>query len=94
MKIQLVTIRPNKSGIENGFSIKRELFYECRFVDMAFCSIRITKYGFAASGFSSIYKPSIIHDVSNSSESIDDFIKRCFQNEVQYTQRNYRCHCK
>lgn len=78
MKIQLVTIRPNKSGIENGFGIKRELFYECRFVDMAFCSIRTTKYGFAASGFSSIYKPTIIHDVSNSSESIDDFIKAVF----------------
>lgn len=79
MKIQLVTIRPNKSGIENGFRIKRELFDECGFVDMAFCSIRtITKYGFAASGFSSIYKPTIIHDVSNSSESIDDFIKAVF----------------
>lgn len=78
MKTQLVTIRPNKSGIENGFRIKRELFDECGFVDMAFCSIRITKYGFAASGFSSIHKPTIIHDVSNSNESIDDFIKAVF----------------
>lgn len=78
MKIQLVTIRPNKSGIENGFRIKRELFNECGFVDMAFCSIRTTKYGFAASGFSSICKPTIIHDVSNNSESIDDFIKAVF----------------
>lgn len=78
MKIQLVTIRTNKSGIENGFTIKRELFDECGFVDMAFCSFRTTKYGFAASGFSSIYEPSIIHDVSNSSESIDDFIKAVF----------------
>lgn len=78
MKTQLVTIRPNKSGIENGFRIKRELFDECGFVDMAFCSIRTIKYGFAASGFSSIYKPTIIHDVSNSSESIDDFIKAVF----------------
>lgn len=78
MKTQLVTIRPNKSGIENGFKIKRELFDECGFVDMAFCSISTTKYGFAASGFSSIHKPTIIHDVSNSSESIDDFIKAVF----------------
>lgn len=78
MKTQLVTIRPNKSGIENGFRIKRELFYDCELVDMAFCSIRITKYGFAASGFSSIHKPTIIHDVSNSNESIDDFIKAVF----------------
>lgn len=78
MKTQLVTIRPNKSGIENGFRIKRELFDECGFVDMAFCSIRTTKNGFAASGFSSIHKPTIIHDASNSSESIDDFIKAVF----------------
>jgi hypothetical protein len=77
--MQLITIRPNKSGIENGFRIKRELFDECGFVDMAFCSIRTTKNGFAASGFSSIHKPTIIHDVSNSSESIDDFIKAVFQ---------------
>lgn len=78
MKTQLVTIRPNKSGIENGFSIKCELFDECELVDMAFCSIRTIKYGFAASGFSSIHKPTIIHDVSNSNESIDDFIKAVF----------------
>lgn len=78
MKTQLVTIRPDKSGIENGFTIKRELFDEWGFVDMAFCCIRTTKYGFAASGFSSIHKPTIIHDVSNSSESIDDFIKAVF----------------
>lgn len=78
MKMQLITIRPNKSGIENGFRIKRELFDECGLVDMAFCSIRTVKNGFAASGFSSIHKPTIIHDVSNSSESIDDFIKAVF----------------
>lgn len=78
MKMQLITIRPNKSGIEKGFRIKRELFDECGLVDMAFCSIRTAKNGFAASGFSSIHKPTIIHDVSNSSESIDDFIKAVF----------------
>ena len=79
MKTQLVTIRPNKSGIENGFRIKRELFDEFGIVDMAFCSIITTKNGFAASGFSSIHMPTIIHDVSNTSESIDDFIKKVFQ---------------
>lgn len=74
MKMQLITIRPRKAG----FRIKRELIDDSGFVDMAFCSIRTTKNGFAASGFSSIYKPTIIHDVSNSSESIDDFIKAVF----------------
>lgn len=78
MKMQVVTIRPNKSGIENGFKIKRELFDNCGLVDMAFCSIRTVKNGFAASGFSSIYKPTIIHAVSDSNESIDDFIKAVF----------------
>lgn len=78
MKTQLVTIKPSKSDIESGFAIKRELFDECGFVDMAFCSIITTKYGFAASGFSSIYKPTIIHEVLNTSESIDDFIKAVF----------------
>lgn len=77
MKMQVVTIRPNKSGIDNGFIIKREMFDNCGLVDMAFCSVRLAKSGFAASGFSTIYKPTIIHDVS-SSESIDDFIKAVF----------------
>ena len=78
MKMQVVTIRPSKSGIEKGFRIKRELFDACGFLDMAFCSIRITKNGFTASGFSSIYKPPFSHDVTNSSESIDDFVKAVF----------------
>ena len=78
MKIQLVTIRPNKSGIENGFRIKRELFDNCGLVDMAFCSIRTIENGFAASGFSSIYKPAKIHDINNTNESIEDFIKAVF----------------
>lgn len=78
MKIQVVTIRPSKSGIENGFRIKRELFDNCGLVDMAFCSVRTVKNGFAASGFSSIYKPTIIHAVSDSNESIEDFIKAVF----------------
>ena len=78
MKMQVVTIRPKKSGIDAGFRIKRELFDSCGLVDMAFCSVAVCNNGFIASGFSSIYKPTIIHDVSNSSESIDDFIKEVF----------------
>ena len=78
MKMQVITIRPSKSGINAGFRIKRELFDNCGLVDMAFCSIRTVKNGFAASGFSSIYKPTIIHDVYNNGESIDDFINKVF----------------
>lgn len=78
MKMQVITIRLSKSGISAGFRIKRELFDNCGLVDMAFCSIRTTKNSFAASGFSSIHKPTIIHDVSDSGESIDDFIKKVF----------------
>lgn len=78
MKMQVITIRPCKSGINAGFKIKRELFDACGLVDMAFCSIRTTKNGFAASGFSSIHKPTFSHDVTNSSESIDDFVKAVF----------------
>lgn len=78
MKMQVVTIRLSRSGIDNGFRIKRELFDECGLVDMAFCSIRTTKNGFAATGFSSIYMPTITHDVSNGIESIDDFVKAVF----------------
>ena len=78
MKMQLITIRPKKSGIGNGFRIKRELFDGCGLVDMAFCSVAICENGFVASGFSSIYKPTIMHDVHNSKESIDDFVKAVF----------------
>lgn len=78
MKMQVITIRLSKSGINDGFRIKRELFDNCGLVDVAFCSIRTTENGFAASGFSSIHMPTIIHDVSNSNESIDDFIKAVF----------------
>lgn len=78
MKMQVITIRSSKSGINDGFKIKRELFDNCGLVDMAFCSIITTENGFVASGFSSIHTLTIIHDVSNSSESIDDFIKAVF----------------
>lgn len=78
MKMQVVTISPSESGIEKGFRIQRELFDDCGFLDMAFCSVRTTKNGFAASGFSSLHKPTFSHDVTNSSESIDDFVKAVF----------------
>lgn len=78
MKMQVVTIRASKSGINAGFRIKRELFDNCGLVDMAFCSVRTVKNGFVASGFSSIHKPTFTHDVTNSRESIDDFIKAVF----------------
>lgn len=75
MKMQLVTITDNKYGIE----IKRELFDDCNIINTAYCSvICLSEHSFVASGFSSIHKPTIIHDVSNSSESIDDFIKEVF----------------
>lgn len=78
MKMQVVTISPQKYGVHEGIRVKRELFDNCGLVDMAFCSIRFVKNGFAASGFSSIHDPTIVHAVSNSNESIDDFIKVVF----------------
>lgn len=79
MNMQVVTISLQKSCAHDGVRIKCELFDNCGLVDSAFCSIRFVKNGFAASGFSSIYKPTIIHAVSDSNESIDDFIKAVFQ---------------
>lgn len=78
MKMQLITIKSKKSGIDNGFTIKRELFDNCGLIDMAFCGVRYVERGFIASGFSSIHKPTIVHAVSNSHESIDDFVKAVF----------------
>ena len=81
MKMQLITIEPKKSGIDNGFTIKRELFDDCGLVDTAYCNIdtfRACNSGFIASGFSSIYKPTIMHDMHNGKESIDDFVKEVF----------------
>lgn len=83
MKMQVVTISPQKYGVHEGVRLKRELFDDCGFVDSAFCSIRFVKNGFAASGFSSIYKPTITHAVSDSTESIDDFVKAVFQHDAQ-----------
>lgn len=81
MKMQLITIKPSKSGIDNGFKIKRELFDNCGLVDTACCNVdifRACNSGFIASGFSSIYKPTILHDMDNANESIDDFVKAVF----------------
>ena len=78
MKMQVVTISLQKHGVHEGIRVKRELFENCGLVDMAFCSIRTVKNGFAASGFSSIHEPTIIHAISDSKETIDDFIKAVF----------------
>jgi hypothetical protein len=84
MKMQLITIKAKKSGIDAGFTIKRELFDNCGLVDTACCNVDILcackacESGFIASGFSSIYKPTIMHDVHNANESIDDFVKAVF----------------
>lgn len=81
MKMQLITIISSKYGIDNGFKIKRELFDNCGLVDTAYCNVdmfRACESGFIASGFSSIYKPTIMHDTHNSNESIDDFVKAVF----------------
>ena len=85
MKMQLITIKLKKSGIDNGFTIKRELFDNCGLVDATYCNIetfRACESGFIASGFSSIYKPTIMHDSHDANESIDDFVRRCFRNDL------------
>lgn len=81
MKMQLITITPKKPCIDAGFTIKCELFDNCGLVDTAYCNVdifRACESGFIASGFSSIYKPTILHDMHNSNESIDDFVKVVF----------------
>lgn len=81
MKMQLITIKPKKSGIDNGFTIKRELFDNCGLVDTAYCNVdifRSCESGFIASGFSSMNKPTILHDMNNANKSIDDFVKEVF----------------
>lgn len=76
--MQLITITHKKHGSDAGFKIKRELYDDCCLVDTAFCSVRYVERGFIASGFSSIYKPTIVHAVSSVNESIDDFVKAVF----------------
>ena len=81
MKMQLITIKPKKRGFDAGFTIACDLYDDCGLLDSAYCNIDIfpaCKSGFVASGFSSIYKPNIIHDKDNAKESIDDFVKAVF----------------
>lgn len=81
MKMQIITIKPKKPCIDAGFTISRELYDDGGFVDTAYCNIEVfpaCESGFVASGFSSVCKPNIIHDMHNSKESIDDFVKEVF----------------
>lgn len=82
MKMQTVTMK-----IDGGiFSISRKLTdtKNRRNTDCASCNIIILgsspfcKSGFIASGFSSFRSPIIEHDMNNTKESIDDFIKKVF----------------
>ena len=70
----------------NNFSISRKLtdtrnrrnneYSSCNIIVLKpmFCC----KSGFIASGFSSLESPIIEHDMNNTSESIDDFVKAVF----------------
>lgn len=81
MKMQLITITPKKPSIDAGFSIARDLYDDCCIVDSAYCNIEsfpACESGFIASGFPSLCKPNIIHDMHNTKESIDDFVKAVF----------------
>ena len=81
MKMQLITIKPKKRGFDAGFTIARDLYDDCGLVDSSYCNIETfpaCESGFVASGFSSIHKPNIIHDMDNDRESIDDFVKAVF----------------
>ena len=82
MKMQIVTMKLDG----NNFTISRKLTdtKNRRNNDYASCSITVLKpmfcckSGFIASGFSSIYKSTILHDLNNVNESIDDFVKEVF----------------
>lgn len=82
MKMQLITITPKKPCIDAGFTIARDIYDNCGLVDSSYCNIEAfpaCESGFVASGFSSLYNPkNIIHDMHNSKESIDDFVKAVF----------------
>lgn len=81
MKMQIITITPKEHGIDEGFTISRELYDDFGFFDSAYCNVEsfpACESGFVASGFSSIHKPNIIHDMNNVKESIDDFVKEVF----------------
>lgn len=82
MKIQLVTMKLDG----NNFSISRKITdtKNHRNNDYASCNVTVLepmfccKSGFIASGFSSFESPTIEHDLNNTDESIDDFIKAVF----------------
>ena len=82
MKMQFVTM----SIDGNNFSISRKLTdtKNCRNTDYASCNITVLKpmfcckSGFIASGFSSLESSIIDHDLNNTNESINDFVKAVF----------------
>lgn len=82
MKMQVVTMKIDG----NNFSISRKLIdnKNRRNNDYASCNVTVLKpmfcckSGFIASGFSSFDSSIIEHDLNNTSESIDDFIKEVF----------------
>lgn len=82
MKMQLVTMKLNG----NNFSIARKSIdtkNRCE-SDYASCNITVLKpmfcckSGFIASGFSSFESPIVEHDVNNTNEDINGFIKEVF----------------
>lgn len=82
MRMQLVTMKFDG----NNFSISRKIIdtKNRRNNDYASCNVTVSKpmfcckSGFIASGFSSLESPIIEHDLNNTDESIDDFIKEVF----------------
>ena len=82
MKMQLVTVEIDG----HNFTISRKLVdtKNRRNNDYASCSMIILKpmscckSGFIAHGFSSFESPIIEHDMNNTKESIDDFVKAVF----------------
>lgn len=82
MKMQFVTMSING----NNFSISRKLTdtKNRRNTDYASCNITVLrpmfccKSGFIASGFSSFESPIMEHDVNNTDEDINAFIKEVF----------------
>lgn len=82
MKMQIVTMKPDG----NNFSISRKLIDTKNPINNNYASCNIIvlkptyycKSGFVAHGFSSIESPIIEHDMNNTNESIDDFVKAVF----------------
>lgn len=81
MKMQIITIKPKEPCIDAGFTVMRDIYDGGYLRDSAYCNIDMfpnCESGFVASGFSSLNKPNIIHDMHNAKESIDDFVKEVF----------------